>query len=226
MRYSFGQGVEKTSIESGLISSFQQLCQSIMIVMEVGMKRITYSILTVVASLIMVSPLSARENGFTHQARGTSFNQNTELDNNNTSSIKPEVVTRQLVRAEGLPRTESAADILGMPVVGQDGAHVGKIQDMRVDNRTGRIDYLIVKQDNAMGVGEAKYVAVPLGAIQFTDNDARLTVDRSRLENVPSYTSTTSDQYINDLNAHYGIAPPYQEERRVIHHEESTTVKP
>lgn len=187
------------------------------------MKRITYSLLTVLASLVMVSPLYARSN-FTEQARGTTFYQNTELQHNNTTGITSTPV-RSTTSEQGLTRTESAAELLGLPVVAQDGSNIGKIQDMRVDSHAGRIDYVIVKKENAMGVGEDQHVAVPLGALQITDENARLLVDKSKLNNVPRQQNIGFEQYREDLNAHYGIAPSYQGEK-IIRHEETTTVRP
>lgn len=181
------------------------------------MKKITYSILTVVASLALTSPLYA-ESTFTHQARGTSFNQNTELDRNNTDHISRQTET-------GLTETESARQLLGKPVVATDGTHIGKVRDMKVDSQTGRIDYVLVDKENAMGVGEDVAVAVPLGALQFTPENAMLTVDRSKLDNVPSPTARNDREYREELNSHYGIAPTFQQERTIIHQEERKTLK-
>lgn len=183
------------------------------------MKRTTYSILTVVASLALVSPVYAASE-FTEQARGTTFNQNTELRHNNTDEIKDYSTSFKL------SQTESAGQIIGLPVVAQDGENIGEIKDFRVDTHTGRIDYVVVEKENAMGVGGDTAVAVPLGALNFTDDNARLTVDKSRLDNVPRPENMTAREYHEGLHSHYGIAPTWQEERKIIHHEERKTVKP
>jgi len=188
------------------------------------MRRITHSILTVLASLALVSPLYA-EGQFSHQARGTTFNQNTELEGNNTNEIK-ETAGRTVEVRSGLSRAESAGKLIGLPVVAQDGENIGKVQDLKVDTRTGRIDYAIVERENAMGVGESAAVAVPLGALQFSDENARLTVDKSKLKNVPNPALMSEQDFRQDLNTHYGIAPTFHEERTIIHQEERKTMKP
>lgn len=188
------------------------------------MKKITFSLLTALASLVMVTPLYAKST-FTEQAKGTTLNQNTELQHNNSSTIKDTPGRSYTTAAQGLTRSESAAALLGLPVVAQDGTSIGKIRDMRVDDHTGRIDYVIVQKKNAMGVSEDQDVAVPLGAFQFTDTNAKLVVDKSKLNNVPRPLNITTEQYREDLNTHYGIAPPYQEER-TIRQGEIRTVTP
>lgn len=185
------------------------------------MKRLIYSVLTVLASLAMVGSLQAASE-FTEQARGTTFNQNTELRSNNTDEIETD---RNLISAN-LSGTQSAENLLGLNVVAQDGENIGEIQDFKVDTRTGRIDYVIVERENAMGIGEDIAVAVPLGALQFTDDNARLVVDKSKLDNVPSPATMSDREFYDNLNTHYGIAPGWQEERKIIHHEETKRVKP
>ena len=188
------------------------------------MKRIIHSVLTVLASLALVSPLYA-EGQWSHQAKGTTFNQNAELEGNNTDSIKGTVGRSVEVRS-GLSRTESAGQLIGLPVVAQDGENIGEVQDLKVDTRTGRIDYVIVEREDAMGVDESIAVAVPLGALQFTDDNARLTVDKSKLKNVPNPALMSESEFHQGLHTHYGIAPTWQEERTIIHQEERKTLKP
>jgi sporulation protein YlmC with PRC-barrel domain len=167
----------------------------------------------------LAGPLYA-ESEFTEQARGTTFNQNTELQGGNTDEIKS-TISRSEFRT-GLSRTESADQIIGLPVVAQDGENLGEIEDLKLDTRTGRIDYVVVEKENAMGVGEEVAVAVPLGALQFTDENARLTVDKSKLANVPNPAMMSDQEFQENLNTHYGIAPTWQIERKTIQEERKT----
>lgn len=188
------------------------------------MKRIIHSVLTVLASLALVSPLYA-EGEWSHQARGTTFYQNTELEGGNTDEIK-ETAGRSVEVRSSLSRAESAGQLIGLPVVARDGENIGEVQDLKVDTSTGRIDYVIVEREDAMGVGESVAVAVPLGALQFTDDNARLTVDKSKLNNVPNPALMSESEFHQGLHTHYGIAPTWQEERTIIHQEERKTLKP
>lgn len=182
------------------------------------MRRLTYTILTVLASLALVSPLYA-EGEFSEQARGTTFRQNTMLDNNNTNELSME--TRI-----GLAPFESARQLLGQTVITRGGEDIGEIDDLKVNPLTGRIDYVVVEKEGAMGVGELAFVPVPVGALVLTGDDARLVVDKSKLENVPSPGALSDRAYREGLNAHYGIAPAWEEERTIIRQEESEAVKP
>jgi sporulation protein YlmC with PRC-barrel domain len=180
------------------------------------MRRIINSLLTVVASLALVSPLYA-STVFTEQARGTTFYQNPELSSGGTSKISQEL---------GLSAGESADQLIGKSVVAQDGENLGKVRDLKIDTHTGRIDYVIVEKENAMGVGESQFVPVPLAALSFTDEDARLIVDKSRLDNVPSPGTMSAQEFNQDLHTHYGVAPGWQIERRTIHQEERKVITP
>lgn len=185
------------------------------------MRRLIFSVLSVLASLALVGPLHAASE-FSEQARGTTFYQNTELRNNNTDSVAPE----RRVLGGNLQNAGSAGNLLGTTVVAQDGENIGEIEDFKVDTTTGRIDYVIVERKDYMGVGGDIAVAVPYGALQFAGEDARLVVDKSRLENVPSPATMSEREFSENLNTHYGISPGWQEERTIIHREESKVIKP
>lgn len=181
------------------------------------MRRITQSVLTVLASLVLVSPLYA-EGEFSEQARGTTFYHNPELAGGNTDEVS------QQTRI-GLATTESADQLLGLSVVAQDGENIGEVRDLKIDTRTGRIDYVVVEKEGGFG-DESTFVPVPLGALSFSEENARLIVDKSKLDNVPSPGTMSSREFQEGLNTHYGIAPTWQEERTIIHQEERKTLKP
>ncbi len=182
------------------------------------MRRIINSLLTVLASIALVSPLYAASE-FSQQARGTTFYQNPELSHGNTDEIS------QQTRI-GLAANESAYQLMGKSIVSQDGENLGKVRDLKVDTSTGRIDYVILEREDAMGVGESVFVPVPLAALSFTGQDGRLLVDRSRLQNVPSPGTMPDQQFQQDLHTHYGVAPTWQIERRTIQQEERKVITP
>jgi hypothetical protein len=182
------------------------------------MRKIINSLLTVLASLALVSPLYA-STVFSEQARGTTFYQNPELSSGNTDEISQQT---QL----GLSAGESAEQLIGKSVIAQDGENLGKVRDLKIDTHTGRIDYVIVEKENAMGVGKSVFVPVPLAALSFTDEDARLIVDKSRLDNVPSPGTMSAQEFNQDLHTHYGVAPTWQIEQRTIHQEERKVITP
>lgn len=175
------------------------------------MRRITQSILTIVASVALVSPLYA-EGEFSSQAPGTTFYQNPELASGNTDEISQEVRT-------GLLSTESAENLLGLPVYAQDGENIGEVRDLKVDTRTGRIDYVLVEKEDIA-------VPVPLGALMFNGESARLTVDKSKLDNVPNRAAMSDQEFQRGLNTHYGVAPTWEIEQRPTIQEERKKLSP
>jgi sporulation protein YlmC with PRC-barrel domain len=185
------------------------------------MRRITYSILSVLASLALVSPLYA-EGEWSHQARGTTFYQNTELEGGNTDEISRETK----IGITGLSENKSGNELLGKTVVASDGENIGEIADFKVDTLTGRIDYVVVEKEDALGVGESAFIPVPLGALQISEGDARLTVDKARLDNVPNPGNMSDREFQQNLNTHYGIGPTWEIERKTTIEEERRTLTP
>jgi sporulation protein YlmC with PRC-barrel domain len=93
-----------------------------------------------------------------------------------------------------------------MTVVLRDGENIGKIQDLKIDARNGRVNYVTVEKGGEMGV---EGIPVPLAAFQFTKENAKLTVDKSKLDNAPKQSNMSDQEFQRDLENHYGISPTW-----------------
>lgn len=77
------------------------------------------------------------------------------------------------------PYGERARDVFGMSVRGSTGEDLGKLKDLVVDPRSGRIVYGIVSTGGVLGVGDTQR-AVPFSAISYaSDAHESLKIDLS-----------------------------------------------
>jgi sporulation protein YlmC with PRC-barrel domain len=79
------------------------------------------------------------------------------------------------------------------PVYNPKGERLGKVHHLIIDKYTGQVAYAVMSFGGLLGIGEEYY---PLPWEMLTD-DIRLSgyvvdLDRSKLENAPSYTSTNA----------------------------------
>ncbi|MFO7713677.1 PRC-barrel domain-containing protein [Desulfosarcina sp.] len=103
----------------------------------------------------------------------------------------------------------TADKLQGMTVVSQEGKAIGEIEKITIDKQSGEVQFVTFSRGGILGMG-GKEVAAPLSAFEFGDEEAILTVDQSKLENVPQQTAEATDSdYQRDLETHYGVAPAW-----------------
>lgn len=166
------------------------------------MKKVTVSIITMFTSLALMSPLYAAPPVEMHQGR--TYYQQPELG---TAPEEAQLGAQSQLQSE----SHTAEEILGMPVVSQDGETLGEIQNITIDTGTGRINYVTVRQAGAMGAGAEEGVAVPLEAFEFTDENARLMVDKNTLDNAPKRSVISDREFQRQLESHYGVSPAWRD---------------
>jgi sporulation protein YlmC with PRC-barrel domain len=104
----------------------------------------------------------------------------------------------------------TAEKLKGMEVVSQKGEGIGEIEEVMIDQQSGEVKFVIISIGGILGMG-GEEVAAPLSAFQISDEQARLTVDQSKLENVPQQKAEVTDSdYLLDLETHYGVAPAWE----------------
>ena len=154
------------------------------------MKKMTVSLVTIMTTLALSFPVYAatedQESSATHQDQ----------------LLQSE---RSLIR--------SADELMGMTIVSRNGEDLGQIQDIKIDMGTGKISHISIKRGGFMGVGEKKDIAVPLEAFSFSENNARLMVDESKLDSAPQQADMADEDFRRNLESHYGISPEWQEGR-------------
>lgn len=104
----------------------------------------------------------------------------------------------------------TAEKLKGMEVVSQKGEELGQIKKVMIDQQSGEIKFITISRGGILGIGSDE-VAAPLSAFEFGVEQARLTVDQSKLENVPQQKAEATDSdYQRDLETHYGVAPAWE----------------
>ena len=105
------------------------------------------------------------------------------------------------VAAGGLATDEtdrliSSDKVEGTPVYNPKGERLGKVHHLMIDKYTGQVAYAVMSFGGFLGIGE-KYHPLPWKMLTY---DTRLggyvvDLDRSKLENAPSYASTEAPDW-------------------------------
>ena len=105
----------------------------------------------------------------------------------------------------------SSSSITGHNVYNLKDENIGDIKDLMIDPNTAEVVYAVLSFGGFMGIGN-KLFAIPLKALQFTDNNdtIRLDVSKEKLENAPSFDednwpTTADNDFIDSVNNHYGV---------------------
>ncbi len=168
------------------------------------MKKRTLSLVAMMATLALTSPLYATGN---NQSNTTMMNQGQEMQVGQNHSL-------------------SAEKLVGMTIESKDGENIGEIQDLKIDTSTGRINYITVQVGGVLGIGGKDGVAVPLEAFRFADDKAILTVDQSKLNDVPDRANMTEADFQRGLESHYGVSPAWRDNRIDASPQGSTGINP
>ena len=90
--------------------------------------------------------------------------------------------------AEFARRTLSAGTLTGDRVVNGRNEELGKIQELMIDLRSGRVAYAVLSFGGFLGMGD-KYFAIPWQAMRVdqVNRQVVLDVDKSRLESAPGF---------------------------------------
>jgi hypothetical protein len=93
-------------------------------------------------------------------------------------------------------RLISSDKVEGTPVYNPKGERLGKVHHLMIDKYSGQVAYAVMSFGGFLGIGE-KYHPLPWKMLTY---DTRLggyvaDLDRSRLENAPSYTLTDAPDW-------------------------------
>jgi len=103
--------------------------------------------------------------------------------------------------------------IIGCGVQNLARENVGKIEDLVIDLREGRVCCAILSFGGFLGIGE-KHFPVPLTALSYRADDKTwvMDVDKEALKNAPSFDKGTMPDlrdrdYLGGVYSHYGYEP-------------------
>lgn len=111
-------------------------------------------------------------------------------------------------------RIPAESELRGMKVVDKDGEKIGSIDDVNIDSQTGQVNYVTINRSDLETASET--VPVPIEAFSFDpqQQQATLTVDRSKLDNVPEQANMDDQSFERELETHYGISPVWDKEKK------------
>src|SRR5580698_6846136 len=115
------------------------------------------------------------------------------------------------------PEVMAAATLDGDRVMSSDGHDVGKLKDIMLDIRSGRIAYAVLSTGGFLGIGD-KLLAIPWSALTLdTDNKSFiLNVSAAEVKNAPGFDkdhwpAMADPQWASDLHDYYRT-PRYWDE--------------
>jgi sporulation protein YlmC with PRC-barrel domain len=108
----------------------------------------------------------------------------------------------------------SASKIIGEAVVNRQGEGLGKIHELVIDAREGRLAYAVLSFGGFMGMGN-KLFAMPWKAFEFanTENKLILNVDKVKLASAPGFDRDAKwpdfadRSWGGEIHTYYGFAP-------------------
>lgn len=114
------------------------------------------------------------------------------------------------------PKLLSASTLTGDKVVNRAGENLGKIDDIMIDVREGRIGYAVLSFGGVLGMGD-KLFAVPWNSLELDSDNKEfvLDLDKEMLENAPGFDKDNwpdfSDrEWGTQVHRHYGSNPYWE----------------
>lgn len=123
-----------------------------------------------------------------------------------------QVASRETAQMYG---TVSASKIIGEAVVNRENEALGKIHELVIDAKEGRLAYAVLSSGGFMGMGNRLF-AMPWKAFEFasTENKLILNVDKDKLKAAPGFDKDAKWPDFADktwgstIHEYYGY-PPY-----------------
>lgn len=132
--------------------------------------------LTIATSFLLASLAAARQN----QNDGKRETRNTDDD----VAVKAFYVEWH----KPATRTQKASDLIGKPVKNSKGENLGKIENLAIDPKAGRVLYAVLSFGGMMGVGDKNF-AIPFNALELPLDATHfvMDVDKDRLKNAQGF---------------------------------------
>lgn len=134
------------------------------------------------------------------------------INRTSTSDTGAAIVGDGTGRGPG-PNVMAADTLKGHKLFTSDQQEIGKISEIMLDVRTGRIAYAVLSSGGFLGMGE-KLHAIPWSALTLDTDDKcfRLNVTADRVKNAPSFDkehwpSMTGEQWGSSLHQYYNRQP-------------------
>jgi sporulation protein YlmC with PRC-barrel domain len=174
------------------------------------MKRTISILIAIIGSIALISPIYAADE--------TERQLQVEPSGSYDEQLRPSTIKIRSLKIMTIPDMErqdvtlhkqSSQWTISMPIFDQKGEEIGKIQDISLDTRNGKIQYVAISLSST-GARIEEDIAIPLEALCFDQDKVVLTIDESKLEGAPKLKGPVSDDdFQRDLQSHYGITSPW-----------------
>lgn len=121
---------------------------------------------------------------------------------------------REQPRTAGMDAAE-AEQLVGRDLVSSDGERLGSIEDAKLSQDGNTVEFLIVQGD------QNKMHPVPAELVQAEEGQQELTasIDKQTFDSSPSFgpdegQRLAEQQFSQEIESHYGIAPAWQQEQQ------------
>jgi sporulation protein YlmC with PRC-barrel domain len=178
------------------------------------MKIIIAFLISIIGSIVLINPIYAEDTvdkQVGEADRQLQVDPSEYEDEKVRARVTKKNTDEDMRRQDSMTHKQPSQAIITMMVYDQQGKEIGEIQEIRLDTRDGKIQYVTLSQ-NSSEAGNEKDIAVPLEALCFDQNKVVLAIDENKLEGAPRVGDLSSDEFQRDLQNYYGIAPSWQEE--------------
>ncbi len=103
---------------------------------------------------------------------------------------------------------DPAEDIRGRRIVDSAGEEVGTVDDLMIDDREGKVRFLLAGSGGFLGLGETKFL-IPVDAVaRLTGDTVHINQTRRRMAGGPRYDPELTEQPAWDsVYGYYGYSP-------------------
>ena len=130
-------------------------------------------------------------------------------------SDKASSMTEEELRSAETIRLIGSDKVEGTNVYNHAGDHLGHIDRVMIDKRSGKVSYAVMSFGGFLGIGEEHY-PLPWDVLTYdTDRDGYVVdLGREKLEGAPSFGRGADPEwndpaYNRRIYGHYGLAYPY-----------------
>jgi sporulation protein YlmC with PRC-barrel domain len=108
----------------------------------------------------------------------------------------------------------AAENVRGYDVREVDNTHVGKVDDLVIEETTGRVRFLKVGEGGFLGIGRTHRL-LPVDVVKGVSGDCvYLDVSKMQFENAPTWRTLADPTYVNEVLRYFGTPafwkPGYQ----------------
>lgn len=178
------------------------------------MKIIIAFLISIIGSIVFINPIYAEDKvdkPVGEADRQLQVDPSEYEDEKVRARVTKKDTDEDMRRQDSRSHKQPSQVIVTMMVYDQQGQEIGEIQEIRLDTRDGKIQYVTLSQ-NRSKTGNEEDIAVPLEALCFDQNKVVLALDENKLEGAPRVGDLNSDEFQRDLQSYYGIAPSWHED--------------